>query len=168
MDRAATFRSLVARRLDRAYALAAHVLGNRTEAEDACQEALLRAWQSWPQLRDAERFDAWFDRILLNECTTRQRSRARSRARNLRLITPGSLPDPAGGVADADEIGGALQRLPAEQRVVVVLRYWADLQTDTIAERLGIPHGTVRSRLHNALRRLRAQIPPAGEGFDHV
>lgn len=55
-------------RLDRAYGLAWHLLGHAADAEDACQEALLAAWSAWPRLRDPARFDAWFDRILVNTC----------------------------------------------------------------------------------------------------
>ena len=62
------FKALIGPRLDRAYGLAWHLLGHAADAEDACQEALLAAWSAWPRLRDRDRFDAWFDRILVNTC----------------------------------------------------------------------------------------------------
>ena len=152
------FAVLVEPRLDRAYGLAWHLLGHAADAEDACQEALLAAWSAWPRLRDPARFDAWFDRILVNTCIEHLRRRARR--------PQAALPDDPGiaardalqGSVDKDAVGRALGRLSPEHRAAVVLRFWADLSTDAIAERLGVPAGTVRSRLHYALGALRAEL----------
>jgi len=157
-EREAAFQALVGPRLDRAYGLAWHLLGHASDAEDACQEALVAAWQAWPRLRDPARFDAWFDRILVNTCIEHLRRRAR------RPMT--ELPDEPGiaardllaGSIDGDVIGRALRSLSPEHRATVVLRYWADLSTEAIADRLGVRPGTVRSRLHYALDALRADL----------
>ena len=152
------FTVLIGSRLDRAYGLAWHLLGDAADAEDACQEALLAAWSAWPRLRDPDRFDAWFDRILVNACMEHLRRRARRPQ-----VTLPDDPDIAGRdmlatSVDTDAVGHALGRLSPEHRSAVVLRFWADLTTDEIAERLGVPAGTVRSRLHYALGALRAEL----------
>jgi RNA polymerase sigma-70 factor (ECF subfamily) len=128
------------------------------EREEACQEALLTAWSAWPRLRDAARFEAWFDRILVNTCMELLRRRARNS--QARLSDDSGLVDrdTAAGSAEQDAMARALGRLSPEHRATVVLRFWADLPTDGIAERLGVPPGTVRSRLHYALDALRADL----------
>ncbi len=152
------FAVLIGPRLDRAYGLAWHLLGHAADAEDACQEALLAAWSAWPRLRDPARFDAWFDRILVNTCIEHLRRRAR-RPQAALSGEPGIADrDALRGSVERDVIGRALGRLSPEHRAAVVLRYWADLSTDAIAERLGVPAGTVRSRLHYALGDLRAEL----------
>ena len=163
LPRETAFRGLVGPRLDRAYRLAWHLLGDAADAEDACQEALLSAWRGWAQLRDPGRFDAWFDRILVNVCTEQLRRRARRHTVELTDKLGITGDSDATWTAERDEIGAALHGLSAEQRTVVVLRYWADLPTDEIAARLGVPAGTVRSRLHYALEALRARLG-TGEG----
>ncbi len=156
------FKVLIGPRLDRAYGLAWHLLGNAADAEDACQEALLVAWSAWPRLRDPARFEAWFDRILVNTCI----EHLRRRSRRPRTTLPDE-PDVADGdvltaSVERDAIGRALERLSLEHRAVVVLRCWADLSTEAVAERLGVPPGTVRSRLHYALGALRADLEREG------
>jgi RNA polymerase sigma-70 factor (ECF subfamily) len=139
------------------YRLAAHVLGDLADAEDATQEALLLAWRGWPRLRDPERFGAWFDRILVNVCYERLRRHRRGRTVELPEDLGGGA-DVAAGALARDSVGRALLRLTPQQRVVVVLRYWRDLSIEEIAERLDVPSGTVRSRLHYALGALRSEI----------
>ncbi|HEX5465130.1 MAG TPA: SigE family RNA polymerase sigma factor [Candidatus Limnocylindrales bacterium] len=168
--REAAFRGLVGARLDHAYRLAYHLLGDPTEAEDACQDALLAAWRAWPRLRDHASFEAWFDRIVANGCLERLRRRGRRPTVRLTEIAGPSGPpalqsaDPAPGLAEHDAIGRALERLSPEQRAVVVLRYWSDLTTEQTADRLGIAPGTVRSRLHYALANLRRALDQHPEG----
>ena len=157
-ERAEAFQALAGARLDRAYGLALHIVGNAADAEDACQEALLAAWSAWPRLRDPVRFDAWFDRILVNTCLEQLRRRSR-RPQAVLPEEPGVADrDVLAGTVERDAMAGALARLTPEQRVTVVLRFWADLSTDAIAERLGVTPGTVRSRLHYALDALRADL----------
>jgi RNA polymerase sigma-70 factor, ECF subfamily len=159
-DRGATFTALIDRQLDGAYRLAAVILGDALEAEDAVHDAAVHAWSRFVSLRDPDRFDAWFGRILVNECRDRLRRRKRVAIVDLgalgRLVEERSrAADPATGSEERDEVSRALARLEPEHQVVLVLRYWLDLPVDAIAERLGIPAGTVKSRLHNAGRRLR-------------
>jgi RNA polymerase sigma-70 factor, ECF subfamily len=157
-EREAAFQALAGPRLDRAFGLAWHLLGHASDAEDACQEALVAAWTAWPRLRDRSRFDAWFDRILVNTCIEHLRRRARRPVSQLPHEPGIPARDALAGSIDLDAIGRALRSLSPEQRVTVVLRYWADLSTEAIADRLGVPPGTVRSRLHYALDALRANL----------
>ena len=152
--------------LDRAYRLAGLLLGDATEAEDATQEALLRAWKSIGSLRDAAGFGAWFDRILVNGC--RDRLRRRRLIRFIPLDTDAgaegrTATDPFRSVHDRDEVLGAMAALDADERLVVVLHYWADLTLQDVADRVGWPIGTVKSRLHHALERMRRRL---GEGIE--
>jgi RNA polymerase sigma-70 factor (ECF subfamily) len=144
--------------LDRSYRLAGLLLGNAHEAEDAVQDALVVAWQGFDKLRDADRFAAWFDRILVNGCRDRLRRRG-----TVRFIPIDGSIDPAGAdpfrdLIERDALLEGLTRLPPDERIVIVLRYWADLPLDGIADRLGWPLGSVKSRLHRALGRLRVGI----------
>ena len=150
-------------RLLQSYRLATLILRDRDEAEDATQEAIARAWSSWKTLRDPDRFDAWFDRILVNVC--------RNRMRHVRTIRVVAL-DNAHEMPAADSHGSTMARLtlePAfarlnpEQRIIVVLRFWRDLPVEEIAERLSVPEGTVKSRLHYALKALREAIESSEE-----
>jgi RNA polymerase sigma factor (sigma-70 family) len=140
--------------LDRAYRLAGLLLADAHEAEDAVQDALAVAWQSFGTLRETDRFDAWFDRILVNGCRDRLRRR-----KVVRFIPMDAGIDPAGrdpfqSFIEREAILVGLVRLSPDERIVVVLRFWADLSLESIADRLGWPLGTVKSRLHRALGRL--------------
>jgi RNA polymerase sigma-70 factor (ECF subfamily) len=142
--------------LDRAHRLAGLILGDRSEAEDATQEALLRAWRSAGSLRDAAGFQAWFDRILLNVCRDRLRRRGKVRLIALDDALPvGTAPDPFRSFLDRDEVIRAMASLDADQRIVIVLHYWADLTLESVADRVGWPVGTVKSRLHHGLAAMR-------------
>jgi RNA polymerase sigma-70 factor (ECF subfamily) len=165
--RARAFAGLVDRRaLDSAYRYATLILGDRTDAEDATHDAALTAWRRFGELRDIERFDAWFGRILVNAC----RDRLRGRRRTIRVIAPdapdglgGFAPDPADAIGRQQALAQALATLSIDHREAVVLRYFADLTVDQIAARTGVGAGTVKSRLHYALRHLRDAITFEGE-----
>ncbi len=145
--------------LDRRYRLAGLLLGNAADAEDATQEAMLRAWRSAASLRDPARVDAWLDGILVNLC--RDWLRRQKVVRFLSLaddVASAGRDDQFQVVLDRDEVVRAMRDLDADQRIVVVLHYWGGLTLEGIADRLGWPVGTVKSRLHNALRRMRAVL----------
>jgi len=167
-DRATAFAALLDRGLETHYRLAAVILGDPVEAEDAVHDAAVVAWRGFAGLRERDRFEAWFGRILVNGC--RDRLRARRRRPVIVAIpsfgsTDSGLPheraDDAGtDLATRDQLERAFARLEPEHAVVVALRYYADLTVPEIAARLGIAEGTVKSRLHNALRRLRVVVDP--------
>jgi RNA polymerase sigma-70 factor (ECF subfamily) len=141
--------------LDRAYRLAGLLLGNAAEAEDAVQDGLVIAWQRFDELRDPDRFEAWLDRIVVNGC--RDRLRRRGMVRFLPLATEHDPADrdPFAAFLERDALLASVATLTGDERIVVVLRFWADLPLEAIADRLGWPLGTVKSRLHRALARLR-------------
>ena len=149
------FLRLAGSELDRAYRLAGLLLGDARDAEDATQDALVRAWRSVGSLRDPEGFRPWFDRILVNVC--RDRLRRRRRIRFIPLDGAADVRaagDPFAAILDRDEALGTLDVLDADERMVVILHYWADLTLLAVAERLGWPVGTVKSRLHRALDKM--------------
>lgn len=156
----AVFVRAAERSLPGAYRLAGYVLGDAGEAEDATQDALVRAWLHRSELRDADRFPAWFDRIVVNVCRDRLRSRrgVKTLALDERIGTLAGARDPFRAALARDEVGRAVRVLDADHLVVVALRFWRDLSLDEIAERLGLPLGTVKSRLHYALRSLRVEL----------
>jgi RNA polymerase sigma-70 factor (ECF subfamily) len=155
------FLRLARHELDRAYRLAGLLLADHSEAEDAVQDALIRAWHRRTTLRDSAGFPAWFDRILVNGCRDRLRRRRRVRFLELDLAREPAIRDPFRAILDRDEATRALTVLDADQRVVVILHYWADLTLEAVAERTGWPVGTVKSRLHHALRRLETELGAA-------
>lgn len=157
LEREAEFARLVDGGLERSYRMARLILRNDADAEDALQDSVVAAWRQWRQLRDYTRFDAWFGRILVNRC--RDRLRRADRTRNVDLSPSLAA---SGGEFDRAErrmdMARAFDALTADQRIAVVLRYWADLTVDDIGKRLGIPQGTVKSRLHHAIGRLRDEL----------
>jgi RNA polymerase sigma-70 factor (ECF subfamily) len=155
-----TFAALTRRDVDRAFRLAWAILGNDEDAQDATQDALTAAWQQRRSLRDPDKLEAWLSRILINKCRDRLRSRGRSRdrVRSIELVALPAVADGSHTTADRDELGRALESLNPDQRIVVILRFWADLTVDAIADRLGVPPGTVKSRLHHSLNALRSTL----------
>jgi RNA polymerase sigma-70 factor (ECF subfamily) len=156
--RTALFLRLADREIGRGYRTAGYVLGNAAEAEEATQDAIMRAWQAWATMRDPERFGPWFERILVNACLDRVRRRHGVRLVDLEHVPELRGADPFAAGLARDEIGRALDGLPAEQRAVVVLRFWRDLSLEDIADRLELPLGTVKSRLHYAMRAMRSTL----------
>src|SRR6476646_6666112 len=140
---------LADRGLDRAFRLAGLILGDQAEAEDATQDALVRAWRASATLRDPAGFDAWFDRILINVCRDRLRRRGKVRLLTLDGAAATAVADdPFRKVYADDELLGALRTLGDDERMVLLLHFWADLTLETITLRLDCPVGTVKARLH--------------------
>jgi RNA polymerase sigma-70 factor, ECF subfamily len=154
---------LIDRGLDRSVRIAGLILGDRADAEDAVQEAAMRAWRSAASLRDLDGAQAWLDRILVNVCRDRLRRRNRVRFVPLDGLVDAHVDrDPFRAALDRDETLRAINVLDADQRVVVVLHYWADLTLAAVAERTGWPIGTVKTRLHQALERMRRGAADTG------
>jgi len=145
--------------VDRFLAVARRILRDIDLAEDAAQQALVAVWQDLPKLRDPARFEAWSYRLLVRACYAEGR-RERRWAPNLRLLPADQpiAPDGLSSVIDRDQLESAFRKLTLEHRAVVVLHHYMDLPLDRVADLLGIPVGTVYSRLHYAMRGLRAAL----------
>lgn len=154
------FARLAAASIGRLNAIARLILHDYGAAEDAVQDALVDAWRNLRALRDPDRFDAWLNRILVRSCQdTRRRESRRSRAELPWLVDGEPASDDAqASIAAADQLEQALRRLTLEQRTVLVLAYYLDLSLADAAAILGIPVGTMKSRLNRALGALRAAI----------
>lgn len=158
--RAAAFSRLADEHLDRAYRLARAILRDEAEAQDATHDAFVQAWRKWDTLRDPARFEPWFDRILVNTCRDRLRAASRTTT-DISAEVALATGDHAGRTEDHAVLGTAIAALSADHQVVVALRFYRDLTIDDIGARLGVPAGTVQSRLHYALRRLHEVIDAA-------
>lgn len=153
------FASLAAACGDRLHAVAFRILRDTDLAEDATQQALLAIWRDLPQLRDPARFDAWSYRLLVRACYAEGR-KTHGWTPNLRLL-PADEPKAADWletVINRDQLERGFRRLSLDHRAVVVLHHYLDLPLGEVAEVLGIPAGTARSRLHHAIRALRAAL----------
>ena len=153
------YADLIRVRGDRLYALAQRILRDVDRAEDALQEALVIAWRDLSGLRDPDRFDAWLHRLVVRSCLA-EAARERRRFSNLRVL-PMDVPETSDAylnVADKDQLERGFQRLSPQQRALLVLRHFEGRELTEIAEILGIPVGTARSRLHHALRAMRAAL----------
>lgn len=159
--RAAAFDRLAAEHLDRAYRLARAILRDATEAEDATHDAFVQAWRKWDTLRDPDRFDQWFDRILVNRCRDRLRTRGRQ-ATDISSEVALASGDHSPRTDERAALGAAIATLSPDHQVVVALRYYRDLPIEDIAARLGVPAGTIQSRLHYALKRLHTALDADG------
>ncbi len=155
----AAFGSLAMAVGGRLHAVAHRILRDAELAEDATQQALLWIWQDLPTLREPERFDAWAYRLLVRACYQEGR-KSRVWAPNLRLQASDDavVIDLAVAVARRDELEQGFRRLSVDHRAVLVLHYYMDMPIDEVAEVLGIPLGTARSRLYHAMRGLRAAL----------
>ena len=166
------FASLARAAGDRLLAIAYRILRDLGLAEDAVQQTLVLAWRDLPSLRDADAFDAWLHRLLVNACY-REASRGRRWSANVRVlpVDPPAGPDEYAAVVDRDQLERGFRRLPAEQRAVLVFHHYLGMTLAEVADQLGVPLGTVKSRMFyatNALRAaveadLRAPAEPTGE-----
>jgi RNA polymerase sigma-70 factor (ECF subfamily) len=159
---AAAFEVLVDTRIDRCYRLAWSILSNDADAADATQDALLSAWRQLPRLRNVGVFDGWLNRIVANSALMARRHRVRLREVSVRPADPSAeirQPEPRQDLhartqmdemVDNDAIGRALDRLRPQDRMILVLHHVEERPVAEIARSLGIPVGTVKSRLHAA------------------
>ena len=144
---------------DRFLAVARRILRDIDLAEDATQQALVAAWQDLPKLRDPARFEAWAYRLLVRACYAEGRKERRWVPSLSLLPTDQPIADDGlSSVVDRDELETAFRHLSLEHRAVVVLHHYLDLPVERVAELLGIPVGTVYSRLHYAIRGMRAAL----------
>jgi RNA polymerase sigma-70 factor (ECF subfamily) len=161
--------------IGRLYVVARLILRDDGRAEDATQEALVAAWRRLASLRDPDRFEAWLHRLLVNACY-REARRGRGRGSQEIHVDPLAMPEAPGatdmdlGLANRDQLERGFRRLDVDQRTVLVMHYYLGFSLDEAAEVLGIPPGTVRSRLNRATKAMRAaldadaRIPLLNEG----
>jgi RNA polymerase sigma-70 factor (ECF subfamily) len=161
-DKAASFQRLADHNLDASYRLARVILGDRSEAEDAVHDAFVAAWRKWGSLRDPERFEAWFQRILVNTCRDRLRKTSRRRESDIDAERPPVVLDAYDAVHERERMSRAFASLDADHRIVLALRYYRDLSIDDIAGLLGVRPGTVKSRLHRAQSHMREILAAEG------
>ena len=154
------FSVLTASRTDRLFAAARLILRDDDQAADALQDALLQAWLDLRGLRDVDRFDAWLHRLLVRAC---YRAAKRRRTReiveiNVNAIGETVTPDAQRGLALRDQLDRGFQRLSPDQRAVIVLHHCLGLSLVESAVALGIPLGTMQSRLSRATQAMRAAL----------
>jgi RNA polymerase sigma-70 factor (ECF subfamily) len=156
------FDALAADQYDRLYAVGRRILRDGHAAEDAVQEALIRAWRDLRSLREPERFEAWMHRLLVRACYDQTRRRRPFE------VTIGPIDadrsdstDDIAAVAHRDELERAFLTLSVDQRAVLVLTHYLGMPSADVARTLGIPIGTVHSRLHRAIRAMRGALTRA-------
>lgn len=156
------FEDLIAARLDRLYATAKLILHDPVLAEDAVQETMIHAWRDLPSLRDPDRFDAWLRRVLTHACLNLAR-RSRHASAELELDPEAiGAADISDAVVDCEALDRAFSTLSVEHRAAIVLRHFLDRSVPEIAETLGLPLGTAKSRLSRAEAALRAALVADG------
>ena len=159
------FDVLVAVHLDRLYAIAQLILRDRNLAEDAAQDALVQCWRELPRLRDVDRFDSWLRRLLVNAATDQFRRRRRFSASVRVLPAEPFVDDSTNRLADREQLDRGFRRLRVEHRTVLVLHHYLGLSGAEVAQTLGIPVGTARSRLHYATEAMRAALEADARGL---
>jgi len=153
------FEALASVAFDGLYAVAHRILRDVDRSDDAVQECLIRAWRELPRLTDPDRFDAWLRRLLVNACYDESR-RTRRRSVEIRVLPleRAGGRDATADLADRDELERGFRRLSVEQRAVLVMTHYLGMRAGEIAETLGIPVGTVQSRLLYAIGAMRAVL----------
>jgi RNA polymerase sigma-70 factor (ECF subfamily) len=149
-----SFEEIVRERIDAVYRISLAILGNEADAADATQETFLAAWRQLRGLRDAERFEAWLQRIAVNSARMVHRSRRRRAVREIPVTLEQASGEGEVGWGDADRLRRALGRLGPDQRAILALHHLEGRSVAEIAEALAIPMGTVKSRLFQARRAL--------------
>lgn len=156
-----TFTDVVGPLTPAAQRLAYGMLQNAHDSEDAVQEATFKAWRSFPRLRPESNVQAWFLKIVANECRQRRRNRWWS---VLKFASRDEEPQPATTDDDAAiDLRQAVDRLPGEMRLAIVLRYYLDLPFDEVGRVLGVSGVAAKARVHRALVRLRVDVPEVSD-----
>jgi RNA polymerase sigma-70 factor (ECF subfamily) len=155
----AAFRELVELEADRCFAVAYRIVRDRERAHDAVQRSLLKVWRDLPQLRDPNRFEAWLFRLLVRACWE-ERRRVRAWVERVEPIETDrtDLADFTVSVVQRDALDRAFARLSLDHRTVVVLHHHSGLPLAAIADVVGVPLGTIKSRLHYAMQALRSSL----------
>jgi RNA polymerase sigma-70 factor (ECF subfamily) len=158
------FDDLIGPLVGRGYALALTMLNDHTAAEDAVQEAAIKAWRKLPSLRDRSALEPWFLAIVANQCRSVRRGRWWSVLKFGRLHQVGSAQDQDVETLDLER---ALDRLSAEDRLPLLLHFYMDMTFEQVGKVAGISMSAARSRIYRALDRLRADLKPEEEALDH-
>jgi RNA polymerase sigma-70 factor (ECF subfamily) len=158
---ALAFESLMTREIDGMYRLALAITADEADARDVTQESLVAAWRGLGALREPDRFEAWLRRVVINAARTTLRTRRRRRIREIpseAIVGREPTHDPVAPRADALVLRAALHRLDTDRRVLLALYYLEGRSVGEVAEILGIPSGTVKSRLSAARQALHAAL----------
>ena len=164
------YEALARASVSRLYLAASRIVRDIDRADEAVQQTLVAIWRELPSLRDPDRFEAWTYRLVVRFCLLESRRVGRTGVREVSLDD--ATPARTDAFADSDlrdQLDRALADLTPEHRAVVVLHHYVGLPLAEIADIVGVPYGTVGSRLHHATRALRASIAagervPATEG----
>ena len=153
------FEQIVNVSFDRSHAVAMRLLRDSQLAEDAVQQAMVNVWRDLPRLRDPSRYDAWSYKLLVRACY----AEFKRAPKWMPAIEEGSPTEPRTGdqygvVIDRDQLELGFRRLSMDHRAVIVLHHYLDLPLDEVGRVLGVPTGTVKSRLHRALAEMRAAL----------
>lgn len=154
----AAFGTLIERHQRPLYTVACRMLGNREDAADALQGALIKAFEHLDGFDSRHRFFSWIYRIVVNECLNMIRARRPEDVLDPALAAVGTPFEAAAATERAAQVQRALMQLTTDARSVIVLRHFGELSYDQIAETLGVPSKTVKSRLHSARQKLGEQL----------
>jgi RNA polymerase sigma-70 factor (ECF subfamily) len=152
------FAALIGASSNRIFALASLILRDSDRAQDATQEAIVRAWRELPRLRDPERFEAWLRKMVVNACYDEGRKTRRRAEVSLIHLADHQTTDPTTRFAESERIDRAFRRLPLEQRTVLVLQHQFGMSHVEIGETIGVPVGTVKSRIRYGTTAMRAAL----------
>jgi RNA polymerase sigma-70 factor (ECF subfamily) len=154
------FATLAAGSIDGLYRLARMILRDPAIAEDVVQDTLLAAWQGLPALREPERFEAWLRQLLVRSCTRAGWRYRRDRVHEVGLdgLERATRDDQERSLVVRDLLERGFEGLATDERALLVLHFYVELSVPEIADALGVPAGTVKSRIHRASHRMRALL----------
>ena len=161
------FSALVRTSASRQYAVATLILHDRDKAQDAVQDALIRAWRGLSALRDPSAWDAWLHRLTVRACyAAAHREKRRIQVEVSRDRHEEGVFDEQASFGERDRMERQLRRLPLDQRAVLVLHFYVGLPLTEAAAILDIPTGTAKSRLHRGLEALRSALDTEGQIYE--